>query len=472
MTAILLPICRGALRSAEWLLPKQSRGDWNRQWRGDLWRWMCADASAGAPDGFSPLLGHTLAAFRDALQARLHVSLGSPAFCLAAMFAMLATLALATDGFAITRLLAGGLPYRDADRVVLLAQGPSTLGVRLGFAESDAEVFRQNSRTVATVATYTWTSAKFRDREVSTAKVSRDFFGVLGVAATLPEETFLASHDFWRGELSADPGAIGRWFPIDGRQLRLAGVLPREFSFLGAPISIWMTRAVDPPVPKDRWWLGLRGTVARLKPDVAPEAAAKELRQLLVDAAVARRGSQVHVTPVRAAVYRAAGTYGRLFLLCAAGILAWASVRAYRSRRARHSWRPAMRFEGFLCAKTLLLALAVFLFVFECTGVNRLGVTGGIWWMRELFAMWVTVCGVAMAVVWSRRDQRQRCRQCLYRMRQPVRIGVPGQMLLDPAGEEVMCPKGHGSVYTSESVLGSEMSERWLSLEEIGTGPN
>jgi hypothetical protein len=49
-------------------------------------------------------------------------------------------------------------------------------------------------------------------------------------------------------------------------------------------------------------------------------------------------------------------------------------------------------------------------------------------------------------------------------MRLPMRIGIPGQMLLETAGEEVMCPQGHGSVYTSESVLGSDMSNRWMGL--------
>ena len=40
--------------------------------------------------------------------------------------------------------------------------------------------------------------------------------------------------------------------------------------------------------------------------------------------------------------------------------------------------------------------------------------------------------------------------------------------LLDPTGQELMCPLGHGSVYSSESVLGSEMSDRWLRLNVGG----
>jgi len=39
---------------------------------------------------------------------------------------------------------------------------------------------------------------------------------------------------------------------------------------------------------------------------------------------------------------------------------------------------------------------------------------------------------------------------------------VPGQVLLDSAGQEVMCPQGHGSVYTLDSVHGADMSDRWM----------
>jgi hypothetical protein len=38
-------------------------------------------------------------------------------------------------------------------------------------------------------------------------------------------------------------------------------------------------------------------------------------------------------------------------------------------------------------------------------------------------------------------------------------------MLLEAAGQEVMCPHGHGSVYTSASVLGSDMSNRWMGFD-------
>ena len=68
---------------------------------------------------------------------------------------------------------------------------------------------------------------------------------------------------------------------------------------------------------------------------------------------------------------------------------------------------------------------------------------------------------MTVILIWAVRDQPKRCRVCLFRMHHPIRIGVAGPVLLETSGEEVMCPYGHGSVFTSESVLGSEISDRW-----------
>jgi hypothetical protein len=40
-------------------------------------------------------------------------------------------------------------------------------------------------------------------------------------------------------------------------------------------------------------------------------------------------------------------------------------------------------------------------------------------------------------------------------------------MLLDPSGEEIMCPFGHGSLYSSQSLIGRELAGRWLDLKSL-----
>jgi hypothetical protein len=120
------------------------------------------------------------------------------------------------------------------------------------------------------------------------------------------------------------------------------------------------------------------------------------------------------------------------------------------------------RFWGFFAGKAVLPLIALFLFVFEFGGVTQLGVTGGIRPGSGALGVWLFYCALAMILLWAFRDQPGRCRVCLHHMRQPIRIGTPGQMLLENAGHEVMCPRGHGSIYTSDSVLGADLSDRWM----------
>ena len=122
----------------------------------------------------------------------------------------------------------------------------------------------------------------------------------------------------------------------------------------------------------------------------------------------------------------------------------------------------ARRFWAFFVAKSMLPLTALFLFMFEFGRITRLGVTGGIRPGTGALNVWLYYSAIAMMLLWAFRDQPGRCRVCLNRMRQPIRIGTPGQVLLENAGQEVMCPQGHGSIYTADSVLGADISNRWM----------
>ena len=139
-------------------------------------------------------------------------------------------------------------------------------------------------------------------------------------------------------------------------------------------------------------------------------------------------------------------------LLSTSLILLWAGFNIFRDRSRGASWRMTRRFWGFFVVKTMLPLIALFLFVFEFGGVTQLGVTGGCA-PRQRTARRVVLLlrhrhdphlGLARPAWALPRLPRH--------MRQPLRIGVPGQILLETAGQEVMCPQGHGSVYTYDSV--------------------
>jgi hypothetical protein len=464
--------CRAVLWFADKLVPASLRAEWRDECAGAFWEWTLKAAAAGTPDSRFALVGHTRRAVRAALQARLRPEqFGGPAFCLGLGGALILILAVASGGFPVVRHFARPLSYREPERVMVLAQGPPFFGIRLGFRDREAQVFQDHSRTLEGLATYTWNTTVFQSarghREITAAEVGPRFFDVLGAgpAAGQPldgPDTFLASYEFWSGELRADPAAIGQRYEIAGHSMRLAGVMPHGFSFLSAPVSVWIAAPPEPPVPARYWWLALRGAVARLRPGVTPEAAEKELRQLLVNARIARRNFSVRATPIADLVYRPAWSYGLDFLLSVSVIFLWAVFNIFRDRRRGAPWPLTSRFWGFFAGKAVLPLIALFLFVFEFGGVTRLGVTGGIRPGSGALGVWLFYSAIAMILLWAFRDQPGRCRVCLHHMRQPIRIGTPGQMLLENAGHEVMCPRGHGSVYTSDSVLGADLSDRWM----------
>src|ERR1019366_5116756 len=103
---------------------------------------------------------------------------------------------------------------------------------------------------------------------------------------------------------------VGQTLPVNGKLMRLAGMLPADFSFLSTPISIW-TSQPEPTysVPPRRWWVNLRGAVARLNPGVTPDAARKELREIQTHAGLARPNSQMQATPIEDLVYRSLQSY-------------------------------------------------------------------------------------------------------------------------------------------------------------------
>jgi hypothetical protein len=497
-----LPIRAFLLRLAGRLVPKPQREEWNSEHTGRLWEWTLRAAAAGTPDSQFALDQHVKRAWQDALRLRFSRELfGGPQFCLGLSTAILTALAILSGGLPELRHMIYRLPYRDPDRVVILAQGPPYFGMRLGFRDREALAFQEHAPALEGVATYTWSPTVFaasgrkpRHREIIAAEVSPDFFNVLGVGTILgtslhetppesaikselakpesgvkPEagiknedlESFLISDDFWRKELGARNNVIGQHFEIGGRSLRLAGVLPRGFTFLSTPIAVWTLAPPELPVPR-RWWMGLKGAVGRLRPGAAPYLAESQMQQALKDAHIARRNFQVKATPIGDLAYRAAWSYGIDFAACLGVFIIWAVFNILRDRRRGASWEVTRGFWGFFVLKTLIPVAAFFVLVLEFSGATRLGVTGGIPPGQGPLGVWFHYSGLALLLMWAWRDQPQRCRVCLQRMQNPIRIGIPGQVLLETAGEEVMCPYGHGSVFTSESVLGADISDRWM----------
>ena len=122
-------------------------------------------------------------------------------------------------------------------------------------------------------------------------QVSQDFFRVIEQqpAAGRPflpgehlpgaAEVVIVSDGFWRGQLGADSGALGRDLRLAGRNHRIVGVMPPSFRLpdLAGPVELLLPLRVQPD-PNDA---GQNYTVlARMAPGVSREAVAVDLRDV------------------------------------------------------------------------------------------------------------------------------------------------------------------------------------------------
>ncbi|MGE0040850.1 MAG: ADOP family duplicated permease [Vicinamibacterales bacterium] len=141
------------------------------------------------------------------------------------------------------------------------------------------EAFRDRQSAFAGVLAWAGADFEVEDRgRIDQARglfVSGSFFDVLGVGPTLgrvlsPADdepgcvggVAVASDDYWRRRLGADPGAVGREVRVNGQPVTLVGVTPP--GFMGAEVG----RSYDLAVPicayaaigRERGWLESRGT--------------------------------------------------------------------------------------------------------------------------------------------------------------------------------------------------------------------
>jgi hypothetical protein len=66
---------------------------------------------------------------------------------------------------------------------------------------------------------------------------------------------------------------------------------------------------------------------------------------------------------------------------------------------------------------------------------------------------------------WALADQRQRCPVCLRLLSNPTRIGSSAQLILGSYGAELMCNRGHGSLYVPTVPTSWCSSQRWQYLD-------
>jgi len=182
------------------------------------------------------------------------------------------------------------LPYRFADRLVLLMYGPAGR-VSLWLSPLNYQDYVAQSRAFDAAAAMTPTTANLTGEgdpeRVSGSRVTPDFFNVLGIEMALgrplrPGDTdvVVLSDRFWRRRFGASPDIIGRTVTLDGHACTVVGVAPAATRF-PATAEFWRPLLFSPrdtaAEARGAQWVQV---VARLKSDISSDRASVAVSQV------------------------------------------------------------------------------------------------------------------------------------------------------------------------------------------------
>ena len=228
----------------------------------------------------------------------------NPGFTLAAVLTLALGIGANTTVFGVLHaVLLRSLPYRDAERIVMLWQANPALGIEQDqVAPVDLHGWQQQSRSferfgfLANDSPGTRNFLLERDDGVQRFRgrfASAGLFEVLDVAPllgrTIHEDEYpltgdrvaVLSHGFWQRAFGGDPQVLGRTLSVDGlrqQSCTVVGVMPSEFRF-PEDCDAWFSFSAHPWHMPDRTVHDL-WVIARLKPGVSRATAEAELNTL------------------------------------------------------------------------------------------------------------------------------------------------------------------------------------------------
>ena len=203
----------------------------------------------------------------------------------------------------VNELLLQPLPYRDADRVVMLWEVTPEGRHQNSTSRANFRSWRDQSTSFQQFAAFTDQRLNLTGagdpEELVVQYATPDLFKVLGVdpllgRTFLPEDAVEAgkppvvvlSYGLWQRRFGGQASLLGQPITLNGIKFTVIGVMPPSFQFFvrqrsgtGRPAELWTVLAM-PTGPRANNHGRFLATVARLKDGVAVDHAAAELRTI------------------------------------------------------------------------------------------------------------------------------------------------------------------------------------------------
>ena len=481
----LLYVCRWQLWLASWLVPAARRQQWHRQRDQEVWHWIhfLAESDRLTPSTRIEVLRHCWDAFPQALWERfnrertlrrLDSALRSPGLCLGILGGALLTAVLLT-GFAPTVRSMVRLPYPDPSTLFAVRPAGRFMWFRSDQLLRVTEAWKR-SPLVKDIAAYsfqrgTLTTAKGNEEPVLSAQVAPNFFSVFGVPAARGgtnlrqcRDCVVLSHAAWKSYFASDPQIVGKHAKIDGRDMKVAGVLPQQFSFASPAIAAWSL--LQPSDPAAANLVDRMGAVARFSSPVSDSQARRGLQQVTDAAGYHFVNTTLQVVSLKKQQRQDLDSYLLFLALAVLGSVMVAWLAGARGQISSSSAGNKWRWWAFFAAKTLLVLLLSFVIALELTHYGSVLLTGAVQSISDVVSMWVFLVLAIGALSWVVYDQRRRCRVCLHRLGLSVHVGCPGYTLLDAwSATELVCAEGHGTLYMPDTDASWLEGDQWSALD-------
>ena len=309
----VLRLCLFTVHGASHLVPSSNRDDWRGTWEAELWhRVLTLDRQGrlslragaalfhrclGAYWHAAWVLGRSLAPralLAEGLLAARELA-AAPAATAVAVLSLGLTLGLGGMVLGVTQAARARVAAAGQERVVRLwNRAPAAQIGRTGLSSLELRTFRAESRSIEALAgvraAVVTLGTGVEATTVDAGMVSPEFFETLGVTPELGR-TFGASEDasdragasppvvldatLWRERFGGDPATVGRSVAINGAPHRVVGVVPADLR-IPRGARLWLPLGALPESPGSH----AVGAVGRLRADVTPASAERELNRL------------------------------------------------------------------------------------------------------------------------------------------------------------------------------------------------